>query len=305
MAKEAHVPRRWTAVTNKLQKKYFGENFAIFWSGSDRENRIGLYAIGSCDLPAIFATMPLIRPVLNGTCCVIREGLVAHSRSDVLLQTLQEFPPQQIAEVIEKLQLGVDYFQPRLFEPTFTVPGPDGPQQFPKKLVILSIAGDVMRTLYRHREYGFLVDPGGWWLNQSMEKVLTELSTVSWFRENFVSVGMISVDQFMENFTEIIHLVKNKTGAPVMVFNLPTIDPGSRTHCYQFIKNPQNMRRQEFNLALVALSRKLDFPIVDVDRLLKKAGISDMQMDFAHYPTEAYGLIAQEAYEIMQELKVF
>jgi hypothetical protein len=42
-----------------------------------------------------------------------------------------------------------------------------------------------------------------------------------------------------------------------------------------------------------------------VDRVLKKAGISDMQMDFAHYPTEAYGLIAQEAYEIMQELKVF
>src|SRR5206468_3932267 len=101
---------------------------------------------------------------------------------------------------------------------------------FPKTVVCLSVGPDLMRTVYRHREYGVLVDPGGAWLNQSLELTLRDLSLASWFRANFVSVGKLSVDDFAANFAEVVRLVKERTGARVLVFNSLMVDPGSQIH---------------------------------------------------------------------------
>ena len=39
-----------------------------------------------------------------------------------------------------------------------------------------------IRTGYRHKEHGFVVDPGGDWLNQSLDAVLNDLASVPVFR---------------------------------------------------------------------------------------------------------------------------
>jgi len=304
-AVERTLRKHYRAVERKLKKKSTGTNFSLFRSGSKWDNRVGIYMKGSCDLPLLFRCESLIRRVMDGTCCVIHEGSVANARSDLLLQTLQDLPQEWVSPVIERLKLPADYFQPRLFDNTFVVPGTHGLEEFPKRVIIISIGADVTRTLYRHREHGFLTDPGGWWLNQSFDTVLADLSAANWFRKNFVSVGKISVDAFVDNFTNIIEVLRNKTDAHILVFNVLTVEPGDRTHSFQFVKNCYSMRRREFDLALVELSRKLDFSIVDIDRILKRVGIRKTQVDSNHYPREAHLPIAKEAFRIMRELKVF
>ncbi len=303
--KSSYAVRNYRAIKGRVQKRYFDDNYAMFWAGSHRENRVGIYAYGSCDLPPIFSAIPSIQKVLDGTCCIIRDGTISYSRSDLMVQTMRELPEGLKREVTEKLKLEPFYFQPRLFQPKFTVTGPFGTQEFPKKLVLLSIGADVVRTVYKHRETGLLADPGAWWLDQSMDKVLKDQDTLNWFRKNFQSIGRIRVEEFAQNFSQVIRRLKQDTGAHVMVFNLLTVEPGNPTHNFQFVKDPHSMRRREFNLALVELSQKLDFPVLDVDRVLKRTGISATQVDFAHSPAEAYGPVSSQAFGIMRELGVF
>ncbi len=309
-AVERVLKRQYKAIRSRIEKRYNGRSFVLFWSGAGERNRIGIYLKGSCDLLSIIYSHPTIDQIGGGKpggdyrICIAREGLVSDARSDVILQTLQTLPQEWVDPVIEKFKLPADYFQPKLFEKSFSVTGIHGPEQFPKKVVVLSIAADTTRVLYRHKEHGFIVDPGGWWFNRSMDTVLIDISVATWFKENFASIGRISVDSFIENFTKIIKLIKENTGAHVLVFNTFTVDPGNLTHNYQFVKNSPSMRRREFNLALVELSRKIDFSIVDVDRVLKKAGFGPQQ-DFAHFPTDRYEAIAQETFRIMRDLGVF
>jgi hypothetical protein len=220
------------------------------------------------------------------------------------LQTLQNLPPEWTAEAIEKLHLGNDYFQPRLFENTLVVPGHEDLGEFPKTVVIISIGSDSGgRRLYRHREHGFLVDPGGGWL-KSLDSTLNDLTAVTWFRKYFESVGLISLDAFVENFTKVIQTLRAKTTKHVLVFNTLTLEPGSTAHNYQFVKHSDTMRWRRFNLALTELSRQLDFPIVDLDRIVRRYGMRG-QRSAAHFPPQVDLLIAREAFRIINELGVF
>jgi hypothetical protein len=301
---ERILRRQYHIFKSQIEKRYFARNFILFWAGAKRANRIGIYIKGGCHLNALFACQPLIQQVLNGTCCIIHEGSISDSRSDLLLQTLQDLPLAWINPIREKLKLPADYFQPRLFEKTFAVPGPHGPMEFPKTVVIIHIGSDAARAVYQHREHGFLVDPGGWWLNQSIDTVLTDLAVATWFQKHFVRVGKIGIDAFVQNFTKIIELIRKNAGAHILVFNVPSVEPGNPRHTYQFVQNSQTTRHREFNLALVELSRQLDFSIVDIDRILKRAGIKS-QMDLGHFPPERCHLIAQEVFRILQELEIF
>lgn len=301
---EHFLKNLYITAKSTIEKKYIGPNFVVFWSGSQKTKRLGIYVKGSCDLVSIFSCQPFIHNVLHGTCCILREGAVWDSRSDFLLQTLQHFPQEWLEPVSKKLKLPHEYFkQSQLFKKSMAVSWCNDLEEFPKDVIFLSIGPDVIRTLYKHREHGFLVDPGGWWFNQSMNNVLSDLSVASWFRENFVNIGRISVDGFIENFTKIIQLLKNHTDAHILMLNALSVEPGNPTYNYQFVKNLLAVRAREFNLALVELSRKFDISIVDVDCVLKKAGINN-QVDYAHFPPELYPFVAKEAFRIMMDLEV-
>lgn len=269
-------------------------------------------------MPSLFAAVSLVKEELNGTFCLLNRGTgIADARADILLQTLKEVPEEQLCGIVDpstmsqrarkscegvpSLGLPLDYFRPDLFDPEFAVPEHPELGTFPKSVVVLSSGSSFARTAYRHREHGYLVDPGGFWLNQSMEKVLKDLSKAMWFKENFQSVGKLSPEDFHEVFGELVRQVKQRTGAQVLVMNLLVIDPGSSLHNYRFAGKVQAVRRRDFDLALRDLSAELDFHILDVDRLIKLSGASG-QIDFAHYPRERSHLIGRELYRLIEQL---
>lgn len=299
---------RRTVRTVKVRRNRFAaeHNYAVFWSGNRRARNLGIFLMGSCDLPAIFKAVPRIQDAMEGTCAIFKVGNIADARSDVILQTLDPLPQEPLAEARRRLKLRRGYFDPVLFEPRFRIaePGFEN-EEFNKDVVILSSGADAARTVYRHKEHGFLVDPGGWWLDQSKEQVLKNLDTVKWFRANFESVGRITPEQFYENYSRIIPLIRKDTDAHILMFNTLTVEPGNRTHSYQLIKDAHSRHRRQINLALIELSRQFDISIVDVDRVLKRLGLSELQVDFAHYPPEMFGPVADEIFRLLSDRGVF
>ncbi|MEH2059257.1 MAG: tetratricopeptide repeat protein [Nostoc sp.] len=293
-----------TNIERNATGEYMDSNHIIFWSDSQRENKIGIYIMGGCDLPSAFSCVPLIKPILKGTCCILKEGQIEKSRSDILLQSLKNHPQDLLAPVLEKFYLPGNFFENQLFKSNFLASNSNGFEEFPKQVVILSIAADVARVVYQHREHGFLIDPSGWWNNQRIDLMLRDLSSANWFRKHFVSLGRMTVEAFIESFTELISQIQGVTNAHILVFNTLTIEPGNINHNYQFVKRPETLRRREFNFALVELSRKLNFWIVDIDKVLKQTRTKNM-VDFAHFPVELYQPIGQEVYRILEELDIF
>ena len=301
---EKMLRRQYESIRSRVDKEIIGENFVMFWSRAQAAERVGIYLKGACHLQTIFACKPLIQDVFNGTCCIFQEGEIAGSRSDLILQTLGDLPQNPLNEILNNLAIPEQYFRPKLFEKMLSVSTHREHHIFPKTVVVFSTGPDIVRNVYRHRETGILVDPGGWWLTQPMERVLDDLHAVEWFRKNFEGIGRIKVDAFASNLERIIKLVRKRTGAHVVFFNVPTVEPGKLIHNYQFVREPLVKRIREFNIALAELSRELDFPIVDVDRILKRAGIRG-QKDFAHFPVELAPVFAKETFGVMRDLRIF
>jgi hypothetical protein len=284
-----------------------GKNFVVIESRRDPEPRVGIVLRGGCDLPSMFAAAPFIQPDLQGTVAIFKQGtggdLGAH-RSDQILQTLKDIPADVTETVRERLRLEPSYFSPHLFEDKdFEIDGFPEFGRFPKSVVALSIGSDLVRTMYRQREYGFLVDPGGFWLNQLVDRVIPDPTVAKWFKDNFESVGKISLAESRENYRQIIPMIRERTGAEVIMYNTLVVDPGSATHNYQLLNPALSARRRKFQLALMELSAELDFPILDVDRILKRQGVQE-QVDFAHVPFSQMQPIGREAHRILTELEV-
>lgn len=266
--------------------------------------RVGIYLRGACDLPALFAIAPLLREDIVGTCCILRDPLqIAGARSDFMVERLAEVDPAAGAameEVRQRLKLPPTYFGAELFSPEFSVPQLGGGITFPKTVVVLTTAPDFSRSLYRHRQHGFLVDPGGFWLNSDMTSVLGDSSAVGWFRQHFRGVGRMSTDAFVESFGRLVSEIRGRTGAHIMVFNMLTVDPSEPVHSYRLMGQSDTVRRREFSVALAELSARYDFDVIDADRILKLEGITE-QVDFAHFSETQFMPIAEEAFRILRE----
>ena len=298
---ERALRRGYRLIRSRVERRTNGPDYTVFWSGRRHARQIGLFVRGSCDLGSMFSCPPLIQPQLSGTCCIRFEGAVWDSASPLLLQSLRGIPAALVTPVIKQLKLPPHYFQAgQLFEPAI----PAGSARFPKNVVVLSIGPDLIRTLYRHREHGYYVDPGGWWFNQGKSTVLSDLAVATWFRRQFENIGRASVDDFLANFGSVVEQVRRRTGARIIVYNALTIEPGSRVYDYRLVRHAFARRAREFNLALVELARRHGFAILDVDRVLKRDGVSG-QVDYAHFPPELYPSVAREAVRIMRELEIF
>jgi hypothetical protein len=289
--------------TNLREDQHDKRNFLILKEG-DSDRRVGIHAHGGCDVPAIFACAPLIRHVLNGVCCINHGGVTADSRSDAILQTLQDIPKEHIEPLIQRLDVSEDSFRPLLFDKTFSVNVGASIEQFPKKVVVFSIGPDVTRIAYRHREHGIIIDPGGLWLGRPMEEVLEDLETARWFRANFETLGRMPITEFMVNFTRIIEILKDRVTPHIIILNVLNPEPRGLTHNYQLLRHSMPTRKREFNLALIELSRKLNFSILDMNRTLQRTGIRH-QVDWFHPNPRQYLPIAQELFRIMLERDIF
>ncbi len=303
--------RYLNSLRNELRKEsgpgwvqFSGGAFVIVSESPDfPEPRRGVVLKGGCDLPSVYTAGPLLRQGIQGTIAIARHfGGTGGNRSDQILQTLDNLPEDAIAETRRMLDLGDEYFSPTFFQPTFTVPQMPEAGTFNKDLVIMSIASDETRQMYEHREHGFLADPGGWWLNQDLDRVLGDLSAVEWFRQTFRRIGRMSVDDFRKANTRLVQEIRGRLGAKVVYYNSLVLDPSNPTHNYQLIKAAHSTRRREFAIALAELSQQLDFPIVDVDRILKEEGV-EAQVDFAHFPVDRMAPIGAEVYRVMKAIE--
>ncbi|MEN8238417.1 MAG: hypothetical protein ABFR53_04345 [Actinomycetota bacterium] len=260
--------------------------------------RFGVFGFGGCDLFSIVGAGPKIAKHVDSSLCVGSFGSVQRTRSDLMLQSLNPPGASLTKEVTKRLGLVDEYFSPTLFEPTFRIPDQGGIGEFPKNVVVLSISADTSRTLYRHREHGFLVDPGGWWLTANMGDVLTDLSAVKWFTDNFAKTRRIDVAESMDNFSRVITEIRDRTGAFVVMLNVLTVDPGSSSLDYKHANSPNRVRRREFGIATTELAASMGIPLLDVDRLTKEMGISG-QADFVHYTPDQKTLIGNEFADLL------
>jgi hypothetical protein len=280
-----------------------GKRTVLLRRGAESPIR-GIYLRGACDVPSLFTLAPMVVDHLEGSLCIHFSGHgVSGARSDLLLQTHAGVPEEFAEEVNTKLGLARSTFQPTLFEPRFTVKDlPGDPATFPKTVVVLSVLPDLSRTVYRHREAGYLVDPGAAWLN-NMNAALQDLSFVRWFSEHFERLGRISVDEFAQNYRRLIPLIRHETQASVLVLNSLEIEPFDPTYDYSDRGIEHATRRRRFNIALNELSGELGFHVVDVDRVLKTQGV-DRQVDFSHFPVDRMRGVAEDALRILRELEV-
>jgi hypothetical protein len=271
-----------------------------FFARSGSRDRFGVYGMGGCDVRTIVGAGPMIANQGGHGVCVGSFGAAPESRSDLLVQTLEPPPWDLTAEVTERLGLNENYFKPRLFEPDFGVPAQIGLGRWPKDVVVLSVSSDVGRTVYRHKEHGFLVDPGGWWLSADMNDVLGDLEVVKWFASNFAKTSRIDVEESMNNFRRIITEVRQRTGAYVVLLNVLTVDPGKVALDYKHANSPNRVRRRQFHDAIARLGANMDFPVINVDRITKQLGISG-QADFVHYTNPQKKAISAEFVGLLRE----
>ncbi len=296
MGGKTQLEREVRAVVNR--QRFRSNGFAIRTDAcvidGARSRPFGVYAYGGCDLDAVVPTGRYLRREVTSLTSVIHVGDIAIGRSDFILQGIESPPPaEQVAEVIDRLGLASDHFAPTLFDPTFVVPHYEHLGPFTKDVVVLSLAPDMVRTMYRHREHGYLLDPGGFWLGSDMSQVLGDLDAVKWFASNFTKTGRISVEDSMANLERIITMLRTRLGADVIVANALVVDPGVTTFDYRLSHSPHTSRRRRFVLGLVELSTLLNFPILDIDALAKRDGVTGMA-DFVHYTPSQKDTIGRE-----------
>ena len=107
----------------------------------------------------------------------------------------------------------------------------------------------------------------------------------------------------MANYELLLTTLRQRIGAFVVMFNVLTVDPGLNALDYKFSNSPNRTRRREFVLALNDLARRLEFPVIDVDRLAKQEGISG-QADFVHFTPEQRHVMADEFVDVLVQHNV-
>jgi len=287
--------------------QHIGRDFAVVESLERTDQRVGIVLRGGCDLPSAFAAIPLMADRVKGTVAIARQGTgsgLGSHRTDQILQTINGIEYDGLEEASKRLNLGEHYFSPRVFvESEFQVDGFPKFGTFPKSVVVLSIGSDLVRSVYRHKSHGYLVDPGGFWLDSLEGLNQLEPDTLRWLKTDFENLGRIDVAEFHRNLGEIVTLLRERLGAHLIVYNALVFDPGSRHHNYQLLRPAQTLRRREFNVALSDLSRTHDFHVVDIDSILKHGGVRE-QVDFAHFSAEQAAPIGAEFYRILRTLEV-
>jgi hypothetical protein len=302
---DSTIETKLREVRGKAQYRTSGltkQTTSVVFRGN--EDRFGVFGFGGCDAWAIAEAGPALRRATPASGAAWAAGRAQFTRSDMMLQTWEGVDAEAVAEVSERLQLQDATFKPLLFEREFVVPGHEQLGAFPKNVVVLTISTDLSRVTYRHREHGFLVDPGGFWLASDIKSTLGDLDTVKWFARNFEKLGRIEIEESMANMEKIITLIRQHVGAEVVMFNTLTVDPGRHVFDYKLSHSPHRTRRREFALAQIELARKMNFSIVDVDRIIKGVGVSGLG-DFVKFMPMHKKAIAEEFVRVLREREVF
>jgi hypothetical protein len=161
---------------------------------------------------------------------------------------------------------------------------------------VFSILGETATSLVRHNAAGFLFYPADYdrW----------EAADRDWLRRDFARLDLLDVDTSMNNLRAIIDRIRERSEAPILVYNVSPIVPGETVHCLQGLGEIYATRCRRFNLGLAEISEELGISIVDVDSILARAGADRMKIDAMHLTPEGYRLVAEEVVRILVDLDV-
>ena len=257
--------------------------------------RITLFAKGNSDLRDCLLYLRQGEKVLwNGINTLVREQhsgfniRVQHepwTRSDALLATNGVSPASLEQAGLPHYNHPLKYqFSNALFETR-------------ADLYLLSIIPDLLNTLARHREDGHMFMPIATGDYSPAQR--------EWLARNYEPLPLLSVDAALANFETIIARLRERTDAPVLVFNCSACLSGNSLFSYLGMKDTLSTRIREFNLGLVRLSQRTGIAIVDIDQLFARHGASRMSNDPAHMTAEGCQIACAEVVRIMEAYGLF
>jgi|SRR5579864_3415387 hypothetical protein len=121
-------------------------------------------------------------------------------------------------------------------------------------------------------------------------------------RQAFLPESFLEPAAAMTHFAAIVARLRERSTAPILVYNLSPIDPGEWVHCYQGLGEIVSTRVRRFNLSLIELSRDIGISIVDVDTILARAGAGRLKYDAGHLTAEGCRLVADEVVRILEDV---
>ena len=162
---------------------------------------------------------------------------------------------------------------------------------------LFSILPDLLNTLARHREDGHLFMPiatGDYSAEQR-----------AWLERTYEPLPPLDVDVALANFEAIVTRLRERTKAPVLVFNCSASLPGNSLFSHFGMTDTLSTRIRAFNLGLVRLSQRTGIAIVDVDLLFARFGAGRMSLDPAHMTAEGCHVVMAEVVRIMEAYGLF
>jgi lysophospholipase L1-like esterase len=163
--------------------------------------------------------------------------------------------------------------------------------------IILSLQADAANgTLAKHRKEGFLFYPS--------EIEHWTVDDRQWLKSDFEQLGPLDVAESMANLTSVVEQIRERSEAPILIYNVSPITPGEAIHCHQGLGDLYSTRIRRFNLGLIELSEKTGISIIDVDSLLARNGADALKLDTVHLTPEGYRLVAGEVVRVLGDLGV-
>jgi hypothetical protein len=162
--------------------------------------------------------------------------------------------------------------------------------------IVLSVQSDIATYLVRHKREGFLIYPN--------ESARWSPEDRQWLKSDFEPVKSLGVSESMANLASVIALIRKRSEAPILIYNMSPITPGEAIHCHLGLGEAYSTRIRRFNLGLIELSEKTGISIIDVDSLLARKGADALKLDPVHLTPQGYRLIAEEVVRVLEDLGV-
>ncbi len=160
--------------------------------------------------------------------------------------------------------------------------------------IILSAQSDIASGMTAHRTDGYFFYPSevGTWSADDR----------AWLKANFETLTRLSVSDSMANFVEIVGKIRERSDAPILIYNLSPIVGHEIIHCYLGLGETLSTRIRKFNLGLIEMAEETGVSIIDVDTIVARHGADALKIDAMHLTPEGYRLVAQEVAKVLDHV---
>jgi hypothetical protein len=160
--------------------------------------------------------------------------------------------------------------------------------------IVLSIQPDLVTHLSAHRRDGYLFYPHNWLTWPAADKAR--------LAADFAAAPLLDADASMRNFARIVARIRERSAAPILIYNLSAVVPGDTVHCHLGLGEILSTRIRRFNLGLADLSARTGISVIDVDAVLARAGAARLKLDALHVTPEGQRLVAEEVVRVLEDL---